>query len=172
MFIVSEDASLVPFAVRKQLVAAGTAHLSNVILHESGPYIISNAIFSSYFLKDKKAVIEGQARLDLAVFSRIAKELNITRRYVGEEPTSIVTELYNQIMGKRLPEHGIECIIIPRLKSNDSVISASTVRECLKQNDWDRFFGFVPDTTLSFFRFPEAVPVLEIIRQSTNVIHY
>ncbi len=172
LFVVSEDASLVPFAVRKQLVEAGTAHLSNVILHESGPYIISNATFPSYFLTDEKSVIEGQARLDLAVFSRIAKELNITRRYVGEEPTSIVTGLYNQIMEKRLPEYGIECIIIPRLKYNGVAISASTVRECLQQGDWDRLSGFVPDTTLSFFRSPEAVPVLERIRQSTNVIHY
>ncbi len=49
LFIVSEDQSLVPFSVRKQLVLEGTAHLDNIIYHESDPYIISNATFPSYF---------------------------------------------------------------------------------------------------------------------------
>ena len=103
LFVVSEDASLVPFAVRKRLVAEGVRHLSNVVLHDSGPYIISNATFPSYFLKDEAAVIDGHARLDLAVFTKIAGALNITARYVGEEPTSQVTGLYNQIMKEQLP---------------------------------------------------------------------
>ena len=61
LFVVSEDASLVPFAVRKRLVAEGVKHLPNVILHDSGPYIISNATFPSYFLKDEAAVIDAAA---------------------------------------------------------------------------------------------------------------
>ena len=80
LFVVSEDASLVPFAVRKRLVEAGVAHLPNVVLHDSGPYIISNATFPSYFLKDEATVIDGHARLDLAVFTKIAAALNITAR--------------------------------------------------------------------------------------------
>lgn len=59
-----------PFAVRRKLVEAGVAHLPNVVLHDSGPYIISNATFPSYFLKDEAAVIDGHARLDLAVFTK------------------------------------------------------------------------------------------------------
>ena len=86
IFIVSEDASLVPFPVRKKLVLEGTCHLPNVICHDSGPYIISNATFPSYFLKDEEAVIKGHAKLDLMVFTRIADALSVTRRYVGEEP--------------------------------------------------------------------------------------
>ena len=71
--------------------------------------IISNATFPSYFLKDKAAVIDSHARLDLAVFTKIAKALNITARYVGEEPTSQVTGLYNEIMREQLPKAGIGC---------------------------------------------------------------
>ena len=110
LFIVSEDASLVPFFVRKKLVAEGVKHLPNVVLHDSGPYIISNATFPSYFLKDEAAVIDGHARLDLAVFTKIAKALNITARYVGEEPTSQVTGLYNQIMSQQLPKAGMDIV--------------------------------------------------------------
>lgn len=102
LFVVSEDASLIPFSVRKKLVLAGTSHLANVICHDSGPYIISNATFPSYFLKDEESVIKGHAKLDLIIFSKIAETLSITRRYVGDEPTSQVTGIYNQIMSSEL----------------------------------------------------------------------
>ena len=145
LFVVSEDASLVPFAVRRKLVEAGVAHLPNVVLHDSGPYIISNATFPSYFLKDEAAVIDGHARLDLAVFTKIAAALNITARYVGEEPTSQVTGLYNQIMCEQLPKAGIECVVVPRKEANGKAISASTVRQCLQSGDWDTLETLLPE---------------------------
>lgn len=73
LFIVSEDQSLVPFSVRKKLVLEGTAHLKNIIYHESGPYIISNATFPSYFQKDADAVMESHANLDLTIFVRMRR---------------------------------------------------------------------------------------------------
>ena len=172
LFIVSEDASLVPFAVRKKLVAEGVKHLPNVVLHDSGPYIISNATFPSYFLKDEAAVIDGHARLDLAVFTRIAGALNITARYVGEEPASQVTGLYNKIMREQLPKAGIDCIVVPRKEAGGKAISASTVRQCLQSNDWDTLKTLLPQTSLDYFRSPEAAPVLERIRKAGNVVHY
>ena len=172
LFVLSEDASLVPFSVRKKLVQAGTAHIPNVILHDSGPYIISNATFPSYFLKDAAAVIEGHARLDLAVFIKIAQALGVTARFVGEEPTSQVTGLYNEIMVRELPKAGIACHIIPRLAVNGRAISASTVRQALQQGDWDTLGTLVPDSTLAYFQSPEAAPVLAKIRSAGNVVHY
>ncbi len=172
LFVVSEDASLVPFSVRKQLIKAGTAHLPNVVLHDSGPYIISSATFPSYFLKDEAKVIEGHARLDLEIFKKIAAALNITARYVGEEPTSQVTGLYNQIMAEELPKAGIECRIIPRKAVGDQVISASTVRKALQDGDMETFRRLVPETTAAWFESSEAAPVLERIRRAAEVIHY
>ena len=172
LFVVSEDASLVPFAVRRRLVAEGVAHLHNVVLHDSGPYIISNATFPSYFLKDEAAVIDGHARLDLAVFTKIAAALNITARYVGEEPTSQVTGLYNKIMCEQLPKAGIECIVVPRKEADGKAISASTVRQCLQSGDWDTLKILLPQTSLDYFRSPEAGPVLDRIRSAGNVVHY
>ena len=172
LFVLSEDASLVPFAVRKRLVREGVAHLPNVVLHDSGPYIISSATFPSYFLKDEAAVIDGHARLDLAVFARIAKALNVTVRYVGEEPTSQVTGLYNQIMAAQLPAAGIDCRVIPRKAVDGKAISASTVRQALQAGDWDKLKTLVPPTTLQYFTSPEAAPVLDRIRRAGNVVHY
>ena len=172
LFVLSEDASLVPFAVRKKLVQAGVAHIPNVVLHDSGPYIISSATFPSYFLKDAAAVIEGHARLDLAVFTKIAGALNVTKRFVGEEPTSQVTGLYNEIMARELPKAGIECHVVPRKQAAGQAISASTVRLALQKGDWESLKMLVPQTTLDYFQSPEAAPVLERIRRANNVIHY
>lgn len=172
LFLVSEDASLVPFSVRKQLVQEGTAHLSNIVYHDSGPYIISNATFPSYFLKDEETVIQSHARLDLQIFKQIADALSITARYVGEEPTSQVTGIYNQIMSAELPAAGIDCIIVPRKTANGKAISASTVRQCIQTKDWDTMKTLVPLSTLQYFQSPEAIPVIEKICSAGNVVHY
>ena len=62
LFIVSEDASLVPFSVRKKLIMEGTSHPCPIsYTMRGGPYVISNATFPSYFQKDETAVIESRA---------------------------------------------------------------------------------------------------------------
>ena len=172
LFIVSEDASLIPFAVRKQLVMEGTAHLNNICYHDSGPYMISNATFPSYFQKDEADIISGHARLDLTIFKKIADTLQITRRYVGEEPNSQVTGIYNQIMAAELPSAGIDCIIIPRKEAQGAAISASTVRKAIKDRDMEQLNLLVPKTTLDFFLSPQADEIIEKIRAAENVIHY
>ena len=172
LFVVSEDASLVPAGVRKALVQAGTAHLPNVQLHDCGPYIISSATFPSYFLRDSAEVIESQARLDLAVFARIAGVLGIEERFVGEEPASMVTGIYNRVMQEELPKFGIQCRILPRLEAQGRPISASTVRTLLQQGDFDAVADLVPPSTLSYFMSSEAEPVLEALRRAGDVVHY
>lgn len=172
LFIVSEDKSLVPFSVRKELVMKGTKHLKNIIYHESGPYIISSATFPSYFQKDATAVMESHANLDLTIFTQIAKALQISRRYVGEEPNSQVTGIYNDIMAQKLPENGVECIIVPRKEADGDVISASTVRTALKRGNIDLLKTLVPETTLHYFQSEEAAPVIEKIKATADVVHH
>lgn len=172
LFVVSEDASLVPFSVRKRLILEGIADLGNVVVHDSGPYIISSSTFPSYFLKDAETVNESHARLDIAIFAKIAQALGITRRFVGEEPTSQVTGIYNRIMLEELPRTGVEVVVVPRLAIDDAPISASTVRRALKDGDWDLVRSLVPQTTYDFFRSPEAEPVLRRIRTAGDVAHY
>ena len=173
LFVLSEDASLVPFAVRRRLVQEGVADLPNVVLHDSGPYIISSATFPSYFLKDTAAVNEGHARLDIAVFARIAQALGITKRFVGEEPTSRVTSLYNRVMLEELPKAGVACEVVPRLTSADgAAVSASAVRQALRDGDFERVRELVPASTYDYFTSVEAAPVLERMRAADNVIHY
>ncbi|MBQ3402533.1 MAG: [Synergistaceae bacterium] len=172
VFIVSEDASLVPFSVRKRLVVEGTSHLHNLVYHDTGPYIISSATFPSYFQKDDEAVIQSHANLDLEVFVKIAGALGINARYVGEEPKSLVTGIYNRIMSEKLPEHGIKCVIVPRKTEGGEVISASNVRQAIKDGRLEDIRGLVPESTYNFFAGPEAEGVIRKIKGTENVIHY
>lgn len=165
LFVVSEDVSAFPFAVRRRLVEEGTAHLPQIVLHDSGPYIVSSATFPSYFQKDALSVVEGHARLDLTVFGQIAKTLGITKRYVGEEPQSETTNVYNHVMTEELPRRGIDCTVIPRKEIRGRVISASTVRAALQEGDWAVLPELVPTTTLDYLQSAEARPILEKLRQ-------
>ncbi len=172
IFVLSEDVSLIPFSVRKKLVTDGCSHLDNVYIHDSGSYIISNATFPSYFLKNEVSVIENHALLDIAIFAKIATSMNISDRFVGDEPNSIVTGIYNSLLAEKLPEFGVACHVIPRKKINNSIISASNVRICLKNNDFKALKELVPYTTYNYFISDQAKPVIEAIRSAKNVIHY
>ena len=172
LFIVSEDTSLFPYSARRKMVMEGTSHLSNICYHDCGSYMISNATFPGYFQKDEDAVIRSQAMIDLSVFVKIASVLGISSRYVGEEPRSHVTGIYNQIMAQKLPQNGIECKIIPRIKQNGGFISASDVRQTLKDQNWDTLKQLVPPATMKYLESQEAVPVIGQIQKTENVIHY
>ena len=89
-----------PFTLGHQYLIEKASKENNIIYHDSGPYIISSSTFPSYFQKDEKDVIESHANLDIEIFVKIAKVLNINVRYVGEEPISLVTGIYNQLMIK------------------------------------------------------------------------
>lgn len=157
VFVVSEEASVIPFDVRYELIKRGTSHLKNVILHKAGNYIISSATFPSYFIKDEKNVVEAHARLDLEIFKRyIVPALGINKRYVGEEPYCEVTRSYNKVMKEVLEAAGIECKVIPRLELEGKAISASLVRECIKNDEIEKIKELVPRTTYEYFKSDEA----------------
>jgi len=172
LFIVSEDVSIFPFTTRKTLIKAGTAHLHNIVYHETEDYMISNATFPSYFQVDRESVIKGQALLDLSVFTRIAAALGITHRYVGHEPNSFVTNLYNETMKQVLPNAGMTCIEVPRIETEGNVISASTVRKAIQDDDMALLSKQLPETTVEFLASPESAPIIQAIKAAKNVIHY
>lgn len=172
IFVLSEESSPIPYKVRRQLVEEGTADLRNVLCHDTGPYIISSATFPSYFLPDEDSAILSHARLDAAVFGPIAGSLGVSRRYVGQEPASHVTALYNRVLSAALPEMGIDCVILPRLSLDGEIISASTVRQCIHDGDMQSLSHMLPDTSLRYFLSPEAEPVIKAIRAMPSPRHY
>lgn len=172
LFVVTEDASLVPFSVRFRLVEEGVADLPNVLVHQSGSYMISSSTFPSYFIRDDGDVIRAQARLDLQIFRRIAGELGISARFVGEEPFSRVTAIYNDIMAEELAEVGLSCVILPRKESGGTPISASAVRQLIHDGRTEEIRSLVPESTYRFFLTLEGERVAAAIRNAKEVIHY
>ncbi|HES2135046.1 TPA: [citrate (pro-3S)-lyase] ligase [Streptococcus pyogenes] len=174
LFMVSEDQSLVPFSVRKMLIQEGLKHLDNIIFHETGPYLISQATFPAYFQTEDNDVIKSQALLDTAIFLKIAQTLQITKRYVGEEPTSRVTAIYNEIMAEQLQQAGILLDILPRkaINQQQDPINASTARQALKDSDWDLLAKLLPKTSLDYFCSLEAQPIIKKIQATSSVKHY
>ena len=172
LFVLSENIGPIPFAVRRDLVRRGVEDLPNVICHDSGPYIISAATFPSYFLPDDDSAAAAHARLDLAVFGRIAEALGVTRRYVGQESASHVTAIYNETMAKSLPELGIECIVVPRLELAGRVVSASTVRQAIHDGVEDTVQDMLPPATAAYFASPEAEGVIRAIRAMSDARHH
>lgn len=172
LFVVSEDKSFFPFKDRYELVKKGCADLKNVLLHETGSYMISSAVFPSYFLEDDQTAITAQAKLDVELFKKIAAALGIKSRYVGEEPFSKVTGIYNEIMSEELPQVGIKCVIIPRKEENGEPISASQVRKLLKENRLEEVRPLVPRTTFDYLLSSVGQRVIEKLKASDSVVHY
>lgn len=152
IFVLSDDSSEFSFDNRFKLVKEGTAHLNNVTVIPSGPYQVSQATFPSYFLKERaeEEVAVHQAELDALLFkNRIASILDIEIRFVGEEPLSRVTEIYNEAMAQTFGDD-IKLVIIPRLEADGNVISATHVRKAFKEKDFDLIKSITPPTTYEF----------------------
>ncbi|MDR0876419.1 MAG: adenylyltransferase/cytidyltransferase family protein [Treponema sp.] len=153
VFVVSENRSAFPSDVRFDLVKAGTAHIPNVRVHPTGPYLISAATFPDYFLKDTVKSENVNTTLDLTIFAEhFAKPLGISRRFVGTEPLDPVTESYNRRMKDFLPRYTIEVVEIERLKKDGNVISAGRVRELLAESRMEEIRELVPPATFAYLK--------------------
>ena len=149
VFVLSEDRGMFTPAERIQMVREGCRDLTNVLVHPTGPYMVSSATFPTYFLKDKLCAGEVQCEMDVRLFGeKIAPALGITRRYAGTEPNCAVTARYNSLMKQLLPAYGVELIEIERKKLEGSAISASRVRQLLAEGQTEELKGLLPESTL------------------------
>jgi [citrate (pro-3S)-lyase] ligase len=153
IFVVEEDKSEFKFADRIELVRKGTADLPNVTVLPSGKFIISALTFQQYFEKGEKQDVTIDATQDVAIFGKdIAKALNISIRFAGEEPLDNVTRQYNATMKQILPQYGVEFVEISRKEAEGAPISASRVRAFLKEKNFEEIAKIVPETTLSYLK--------------------
>lgn len=152
VFVLSEDISVFPATDRKNLVHKGIQHLDNVSIHDTKSYLVSSATFPSYFLTENSDVTQIQAKLDATIFrDSIAPTLNIHFRYVGEEPYSEATRIYNEAMTEVF-DHHIQLTILSRKETDGEVISASRVRALLAANKLKEIKPLVPQTTFDYLK--------------------
>ncbi len=151
VFVVSEDKSYFTADDRFEMVRQGTAHLPNVTVLPTGPYLISSATFPTYFLSDRESATQVQCLLDIEIFVKYyAPRFNITVRYVGTEPLSPMTNQYNITLKKFLPQYNITLKEIQRLEVSGTPISASRVRDLITSKNTQDIKSLIPDTTYDF----------------------
>lgn len=151
IFVLSEDKSEFSAEDRMNMVKLGTQDLPNVTVLPTGPYLISSATFPTYFLKNREQAGTVQCLLDIDIFCKYyAPKFGITRRYVGTEPLSPMTNQYNQALLSALPEKGIQVCQIPRLEQDEIPVSASAVRAAMAAGDKDALHRLVPETTYQY----------------------
>jgi [citrate (pro-3S)-lyase] ligase len=168
VMVVEEDRSLFPFAARLKLVREGLSGYDNILVLPGGKYIVSAATFPGYFTRGEETVV-AQTRLDATIFAKyIAPALEVTSRYVGDEPYCDVTRAYNQAMLEILPPRGIKVKVMPRLEVDGTAVSASLVRELIRQDNWTEIRRLVPETTYNYLRSQQAAAVIESIKQSQS----
>lgn len=152
IFVLEEDASYFSTKDRYEMVKCHYQDNDRVHVYKSGPYIISRATFPTYFLKKDTDKLKVYTELDAKIFAkRIAKDLNIKKRYFGTEPIDKVTEKYNEMMKKILYEYGIEAVFVERKKLDDGYISASKVREGL-ETDFDSIKKYLSQDVYDYIK--------------------
>lgn len=130
---------------RVDMMRAGTADLANVVICEGSRYAVSASTFPSYFLKKRELITDTYIALDLDIFARhLAPMLNATKRFVGSEPSDMLTARYNELMHKLLPNFNMEIIEIERIKKDERIISASEVRRMLDNGSYGSALTMIP----------------------------
>ncbi|MBV1759355.1 MAG: [citrate (pro-3S)-lyase] ligase [Dethiosulfatibacter sp.] len=169
VFVVEEDLSLFPFHIRMKLIREGLKNLENVTVLPGGEYIISSGTFPTYFLREDEEKDKAYQSLDAGIFGKyIAPVFNIRKRYLGTEPYSKTTNEYNQAMMSILPKYGVEIVLVDRLEIDTKIVSASTVRQLIKEDRWSEIKAMVPDSTYNYLVSDDAALVLENIKKSNS----
>lgn len=153
IFILSQEQTFLTTKERYDIVKNAVADIDNIILHQTSDYLISPVVFPTYFIKDKVNAFTMNCKLDIQIFCEsIAKQLNITRRFVGSEPTCAVTSQYNLCLKQELPRNGIMVTELERKTTNGVIISASTVRKYVKDGQFEQLEKMLPKEVLQYLK--------------------
>ena len=162
VFVVSEDKSIFPFEARFAIVSEACRDIPGVTVLPALDYLVSTATFPKYFLKSETRIHEEHALIDVLIFKAYyMKQFNISHRYMGEEPLSPMTSVYNETMKKYLNS---QCQIVPRLTHGPQPISASTVRKLLKHNGLEAIRAYVPDATYAYLKTPQGEAIIKRLK--------
>ena len=150
VFVVSEDASSFPFEDRFSIIKEATKDMDNVVVLPTMNYLVSKITFPKYFLKEDQLINDEQTLIDVLIYKEyFVKAFHIKKRFLGEEPFSYNTNKYNQVLKQYLGSH-IE--IIKRKEIDQTIVSASKVRQWLKANKLSKVEKFVPKATYDFLQ--------------------
>lgn len=163
VFVVSEDRSFFPFEDRFKIIQSALREYDNITVLPTMDYLVSYATFPKYFMKHEQSIKEEHALIDVLTFKQhYMKIFNINARFVGEEPYSPVTEIYNQTMKHYL---GDALKIIERKMIDEKPISASTVRSLLKKNGLESIKRYVPNSTYAYLTSEKGQTIIKELKR-------
>lgn len=153
VFVVEEDKSEFSYYDRMEMVKCGVQDLDGVYVFPSGQYIISTYTLPDYFFwKQQKSTVINM-NLDVEIFAKyIAPAFHITYRFLGTESKEEVTRHYNDTQKEILPEYGIVVRVIERLKYKDGYISAKTVRQSIREGNYEKLKVLLPESTIEYLK--------------------
>ena len=154
VLVIEEDKSAVKFVDRFNMVSEVCSDYDNISVLKGGKFICSEYIAPEYFVKDDERSENVDFSLESFYFGEyIAPCLNVTKIFLGEEPTCSVTRQYNEHMAATMPHYGIELTIIPRKTASDgNPISASKVRKLIKEDKWKEVEYLVPARAFAYMK--------------------
>ena len=151
------------------VVLAVEEDLPKVTVIPGGRYVISSLTFPSYFTKAQE-LAEVQASLDAEVFRRhLVPALGIQYRFLGTEPLSPVTQLYNQVVTRTLEPAGVSVRLIPRLEVEGEPVSASRVRALLGEGRMEAIRPLVPHCTWQYLNSPDCSGIRRRLREGAEL---
>jgi [citrate (pro-3S)-lyase] ligase len=110
--------------------------------------------------------MEKQAELDVRIFARyVVPVLGIRKRYIGTEKYCLTTAAYNKAMKDILPSFGVEVIEVMRMVAVTEssklpiFISASNIRQAIKEDRLDEVAAFMPESTREFLHSDDSLDI-------------
>lgn len=151
VFVLTNEQELFSSQERIELVKKGSEQWGNVDVYSGADYLVSPATFPAYFLRKDSSETEFQTSIDAQLFLNwFVPTLNITTRYLGQEPLSEITAHYNESLKKILTPEITVTIIERKTTMMNQVISASAVRKAYLEGEWSLVSQMVPETTKLF----------------------
>lgn len=153
IFVIDDDDFMFSFEERFKMIVEGTQDMNNVMVVPNGDFVCSRSNFLEYYTQDHYMTTHLilNAEYDINLFADyIAALLHITHRFAGAEPEGKVKEIYYDTMRKILPQKGISFTEIPRMMINGEVVSTSLVQKYLENEEYDKAFALVPESTKLF----------------------
>ena len=150
--IIEDELGIFSYAERFAMAVEGTRDLPNVRIVPAGPFQATRNVFQEYFVRVEPTAMRESATVDTLIFAEIiAKRLEVTYRFLGDEKHNPKMQFFNELVKEILPAYGIEAVELPRAQADGHAISASVARKAGEEGDRKTLLANVPESTLKFF---------------------
>lgn len=154
VFVAEDEKSVFPFSDRLELAQANTKDIKNASVVPGGKFIITKKTIETFLNGSDKLNTIYEASDELEIFAkRIAPALRITSFFTAESVNeNTITRQYDSAMKIIMKRNGITYKIISRREYEGTPISASWVRNLLREQRFSEIERIVPPATYRYLK--------------------